>query len=186
MQNHLSNNRLFKTEAVLSLVPPNIQVVMSTPLELEYQGEQIKESRGQSIFDTLFSLLLPLKSALAILIYNSFDLISSVNKLPTCMSQTFTKVVSSLQGLSYSAVSMESTKLYWRPYCHQSPSVLASGRKPRESLLLSSRIDDVSDHIVDIVNSLNNKTMGTATGDCCWHAMCVLSRAFCMRTESCV
>lgn len=45
------------------------------------------------------------------------------------------------------------------------------GEKPRESLL-SSCIDDVSDRIVDIVNSPNNKTMGTATRDCCWHAMC--------------
>lgn len=29
------------------------------------------------------------------------------------MSLTFSKVVSSVGGLSYSAISMESTKLYW-------------------------------------------------------------------------
>lgn len=83
---------------------------------------------------TLFSLVLPLKNALVILIYNSFDLIISVNKLPSCTAQAFSKVVSSAEGLSYSAVSMESIKLYWRPSCHQSPSVLAR-RKMKRKLL---------------------------------------------------
>lgn len=51
------------------------------------------------------------------------------------MSETFSKVVSSVGGLSYSAITVE-----WRalnfiedPSGHQRPSVLASGRKQGES-----------------------------------------------------
>lgn len=120
---------------------------MATLLELEQQKEEIKERQGQvseAFFATLFSLLLPLKNALAILIYNSFDLISSVNKLPACMSQTFSKVVSSVGGLSYSAICMESTKLYWRPYW-SSKSFCFGFREKTKSKPFA--IDDETDHI---------------------------------------
>lgn len=121
---------------------------MAAPLELEQQTEEIKGRHGQvseAFFATLFSLLLPLKNALAILIYNSFDLISSVNKLPACMSQTFSNVVSSVGGLSYSAISMEGTKLYWRLYWPSKSFCFGFREKTKRKPL--ARIDDVTDHI---------------------------------------
>lgn len=121
---------------------------IATPLELEQQKEEIKERHGQlsvAFFATLFSLLLPLKNVLAILIYNSFDLISSVNKLPACMSQTFSKVVSSVGGLSYSAISMKSTKLYWRLYWPSKSFCFGFREETKRKPL--THIEDVTDHI---------------------------------------
>ncbi len=64
------------------------------------------------------------------------------------MSQTFSKVVSSVGGSSYSAISIGGTKLYRRPYGSSKSFCFGFGEKrPRESLLLRSHIDDVTDHI---------------------------------------
>lgn len=94
VQHCLSNTRRVEATFLLNFVPPKHPAWWHSLLSVDEQREEIKERERQgkvsSTFAAIrFSLVLPLKNALAILIHNSSDVISSVNKLGVCTPQTF-------------------------------------------------------------------------------------------------
>lgn len=118
---------------------------------------------------TLFSAL---KNAPVLLIYNSFEWISTLNKLPACMLQTFSSGKTALGD-------WVTLLLVWRtvdftrdpPPHHQSACSLAPGGK---RFRFWCCIDDVTDHISGGCKPDRrspNKTTRTVTGHPPWHAM---------------